>query len=289
MATGVWSQTPEPGTRFDVVSVKACKEGATPASGGRGGSAGGALQFHQPCTSVRNLILTAYYAYSDGKSHPPPFPPLDGGPGWIDSASYSIDATSDAPARLGTMRGPMLQLALEDRFQLKIHREMREGAAYSLVAGKNSPKLQAYHEGDCVDIGAVKPLVERAPQHVPGERPVLCGMNRTRNKPGAGLQVLDVPGTTLDYFCKVFLGIAFGDRPVINRTGLDGLYNIHLEFAPDESTPGPTGIPPGGEAAALAGPSIFVAIQQQLGLKLEPTKGSREFLIIDSIQRPTEN
>ncbi len=76
------------------------------------------------------------------------------------------------------------------------------------------------------------------------------------------------------------------DRPVIDKTGIPGMFTFHVEFAFDDSTPGLRPAPsdePGG------GPSIFTAVQEQLGLKLEPTKGPGDFLVIDSVERPSEN
>jgi uncharacterized protein (TIGR03435 family) len=70
----------------------------------------------------------------------------------------------------------------------------------------------------------------------------------------------------------------------MNKTGIAGLFDIHLEFEADESIPGP---PP--DSATPAGPSIVTALQQQLGLKLEPAKGPREFLVIDHVEKPSEN
>ena len=279
--------------KFDVVSVKPCQEGAAQSpSGGRGGSAAsGTTRFHLPCQTVKNLILQAYYAYADGRTHPPPFPPIEGGPGWIDSARYTIDAVADSAASRAVMNGPMLRALLEDRFQLKLHREMRDSPAYALVIAKGGAKLKPYHEGDCVDIGLVHPLSGPPPKVARGERPALCGSNRTHTNDAQ--VVWDIPGVSLDFFCRVFLGNAFQDRPVTNRTGLDGLYNIHLEFTPDEATPGPPDNSRAGNAAGAAavapGPSIFTALDEQLGLKLDPARAKREFLVVESIQRPSAN
>lgn len=104
-------------------------------------------------------------------------------------------------------------------------------------------------------------------------------------------------GRSLDDF-STLLGVSL-DHPVINKTGITGVFDIYLEFAIDEITPnflpgGPFD-PPGGGAAATtadpagAAPSIFTAIQEQLGLRLEPAKGLGEFLVIDSVERPSEN
>jgi uncharacterized protein (TIGR03435 family) len=113
------------------------------------------------------------------------------------------------------------------------------------------------------------------------------------NRKGANL-VLDAQGTNLTDFGHL---LAFGfDRPVIDKTGIAGKFDFHLEFTPDESTPkflGGTdrdGGPPSPAAAASdpVGPSIMTAIQQ-LGLKLEPAKGPKELLVIDRLERPTAN
>ncbi len=98
-------------------------------------------------------------------------------------------------------------------------------------------------------------------------------------------------GSTLDEFCKFALrGM---DRPVIDKTGLIGLFNIHLTYAPDESSDRTLRnhgtLEPDEPSDDPAGASIFTAIQQQLGLKLEAAKGPGSFLVIDSVQRPTEN
>ena len=102
---------------------------------------------------------------------------------------------------------------------------------------------------------------------------------------------MDAQGSTLTEFSQL-LGLVL-DRPVIDKTGIAGKFDIHLEFAADAATPK---FLPGGDMARFAGAasdrtgvSIFTAIQQHLGLKLEPAKGPREFLVIDHVERPTEN
>jgi uncharacterized protein (TIGR03435 family) len=75
------------------------------------------------------------------------------------------------------------------------------------------------------------------------------------------------------------------DRPVIDRTGIDGIFNFHVEFTADESTPN---LFDPYRPASDPGPSIFTAVLEQLGLKLEPAKGPRDFLVIDHVERPTE-
>jgi uncharacterized protein (TIGR03435 family) len=81
------------------------------------------------------------------------------------------------------------------------------------------------------------------------------------------------------------------NRYVIDKTGITGIFNIHVEFARDESAPGPPGVrPPGVEPSDTPpGPSIFTVLEQQLGLRLVPDKGPRGYIVIDSVQRPSEN
>jgi uncharacterized protein (TIGR03435 family) len=162
---------------------------------------------------------------------------------------------------------------------------------------KGGPKLTPHREGSCVDIGLVKPLTTLPPQHTPGERPAICGANHSGKGTGTNV-ILDVPGVTLDYFARTFLGIAFWGQPVVNKTGISGLFDIHLEYTSDASTPGPPMVrppvattPDGGPSAPdlIPGPSLSTALQQQLGLKLEPAKGPRELLVIDHVERPSDN
>jgi uncharacterized protein (TIGR03435 family) len=104
-----------------------------------------------------------------------------------------------------------------------------------------------------------------------------------RNGPNTTLKA---DASTLDYVCKL-LGLML-DRPVIDKTDLPGKYSVHLEFAVDQTTPGALEFtaPPSDE---LPAPSILTVVQQQLGLKLEPTRGPREYIVIDHVERPSEN
>jgi uncharacterized protein (TIGR03435 family) len=283
------AQTQTAPPKFDVISVKPCHPGVAPdAGGGRGEGGSKTARFHLPCGTVKNLILQAYYGFADGRRHPPPFPPIEG-PSWIDSARYVIDATTEGTVSREVMNGPMLQALLEDRFQLRLRRETRDAPGYALTAAKGGPKLKPFQAGDCVDLGFVTPLAGPAPQYKPGDRPVICGKTRGATQ-DAGNVVWDVPGTTLEFFTKTYIAMAFWDRPVVDKTGIGGLFDIHLEFTPDETTAGPPDSPrPPAEAGAVPGPTLFIALQQQLGLKLEPVKAPREFLVVDSIQRPTDN
>ena len=150
----------------------------------------------------------------------------------------------------------MLQALLEDRFKLKIHRETTDGPVYVLAVGKGISKLTPFREGNCIQT----PLTYPVPALAPDQR--YCKVLISSR--GA----VDAEGSTLSEFSKLLNLIL--DRPVIDKTGMQGRFDIHLEFSPDQATPKFMGPAPGVETAASnpTGPTIFTAIQEQLGLKL---------------------
>jgi uncharacterized protein (TIGR03435 family) len=226
---------------------------------------------------VTALINIAYVRFANGVRNGPQFVPLSGGPAWISSQRYVINAKADATASQETMQGPMLQALLEDRFKLKIHRETKEVPVFELTVAKGGPRLAPSKEESCTPADPARP-----PGPPPQGKWPPCGVLTMLTKgPNA---TLEPRGITLDAFAKNMLPTLL-DRLVINKTGIAGLFDIHLEFAVDESTPGLRLAPSDQPPAA----SIFTAIQEQLGLKLESAKGPGEFLIIDSVERPSEN
>jgi uncharacterized protein (TIGR03435 family) len=214
-------------------------------------------------------------------------PPLEGGPAWIDSDRYQVTAKAEGTPGQDMMHGPMLQALLEERCKLKVRRETREVPAYALTVAKNGPKLQTFQEGSCTVLDFSKPLPMPPPD-------IFCGLAGRKRK--ASSVDWNVKGATLDDFSRALGGDL--DRIVINKTGLAGRFDFHLEFAVDETTAGLNSLRVGGGEPAFpqptpsdppGGPSIFTAIQEQLGLKLESSKGPREFVIIDRVEKPSEN
>jgi uncharacterized protein (TIGR03435 family) len=181
-------------------------------------------------------------------------------PAWTDSETYDITAKvaeSGLPAfhrLLPRQRNPMLQPLLEDRFHLKSHYENKELPAYALVVAKGGSKLIA-----------VEPAITPDGGRDPG------GIRMGRGEITANAAPIAV---LLDGLSQQ-LG-----RPVVDRTGLAGHYNFTLQFTPAQAST---------DSQTDAGPSIFTAVQEQLGLKLESTKGAVPVLVIDHIERPTEN
>jgi uncharacterized protein (TIGR03435 family) len=143
-----------------------------------------------------------------------------------------------------------------------------------LTVAKGRPKLQPLKEGSCTPVD----FANRPEPPAPGEAlTVLCGtVSGRRIGPN---QVMDAHGMTLSEFCKFGKGLL--DRPIIDKTGITGRFDLHLEFAPANN--------PGATADDGTSPSIFTALQEQLGLKLEQARGPGEFLVIDHLERPSEN
>jgi bla regulator protein blaR1 len=284
--------------RFEVASIRLCGsgDGGGAKGGGRGGGGPGAQgpspdRLNMNCGPVKNLIRLAYVTYATGHFNPMERTPIEGGPAWIDSDRYQITAKAEGAPGQAMMRGPMLQALLEDRFKLKVRRESREVPAYALTLGKNSSKLQPFQEGSCRALDFSNPP---APPE-PGQRPLpICGLAmRRRSGPNV---TWEVRGATLDDLARA-LGSDL-DRIVINKTGIAGKFDLQMEFTPDETTAGLNSLRVAGGEPAFpqptasdppGGPSIFTAIQEQLGLKLESAKGPREFLVIDRVERPSEN
>jgi uncharacterized protein (TIGR03435 family) len=261
--------------KFEVASIKRCETNATSSGGRNGGLRTTPGRLSVTCLPVKFLIQAAYADSPDASV------PISGGPAWIESDLYDIEAKAENNPSREAMSGPMLQALLEERFKLRIHRESKEVPVYDLTVGKSGPKLQAFKEGSCVTNDP-----ERLPSAAPGQkRPTLCGSYSIGLK-GANL-TLDVHRRTMTEFSRQL----HLDRPVMDKTGITGLFDFHLEFASDGTTAGffPPGFQVPVPSDSAGGPSIFTAVQEQLGLKLEPAKGPGEFLVIESLERRSEN
>jgi uncharacterized protein (TIGR03435 family) len=198
--------------------------------------------------------------------------PLTGGPAWLDSDFYDITATAEGAPSVPLMLGPMMQVLLEDRFHLKVHREAKEGAVYFLSAARGGPKLQPFTEGSCVPFSTPLPPLK------PGQD--VCRNLISVRSPAS----MQAQGATLDEFCHLLRPVL--GRPVLNRTGIAGRFNMRVEFSREGTRLAANGAPVSDPAGP---PSIFTALQEQLGLRLEAGRGPVEMLVIDSIERPAEN
>lgn len=266
--TGTSTSRPE----FEVASVKMS----------RGRPADGAVRitpgsFSAASLTLRRLILVAYRMRDFQISN---------GPGWIDSERYDIDAKTDAANGTDPML-LMLQTLLEDRFQLRFHREQNEGPVYLLTVAKNGIKM---HKASCIPFDPNNlPKQVALPDQ---ERALQCsGITRRRDGlDGDGMSMEDSTGPAFQSVAGQLSLIL--DRPVLNRTALTGRFDVHLRWA-DQAATDPQSTPANSNSsvpsADSSGPSIFTAIQEQLGLRLEAGKGPVDKFVIDQVVRPSEN
>jgi len=190
------------------------------------------------------------------------------GPAWISEEKFDITAKAEGP---GAAMREMLQSLLADRFNLKVHREKRELPVYALMVSGLKMKLSKDQT----------PWAGDFPNGSPDGRPT-TGASPTVLSPGRFL------GEAIPMSMFVTLLADKLGRPVINKTGLMGRYDIDLRYVPG------SGQSPSDEAdqsrqADASTPSLFTAIREQLGLRLESAKGPVEVLVIDHIDRPSEN
>jgi uncharacterized protein (TIGR03435 family) len=259
-AVAVFGQSPTPPPAFEVASIKP----ATPPADGRlmirmGGDPG---RLDYSNVSLRDIIRNAYKVRNDQIS----------GPDWLNSERYDLKAKLPAGASRDDVPA-MLQTLLKDRFKLASHKESKVLPIYALVLAKSGPKLQPAEAA-----GGMRMMMGPKGRHFTGK-------------------------ATLVQLAEMLSNMS--DRPVVDMTDLKGAYDIDLEFTSDVSPegmrigmpgpgpgPGPGG--PSGEARlhdeSADAPTLFTALQEKLGLKLDPRKAPVDIYVIDHAERvPTEN
>lgn len=258
---------------FEVASVKP-SDSTSPAP--RAGPVIRPEQFH--ARAPIQLLVSLAYGVKPAR--------ISGWPEWTEGASYDVRANTGKPSTRDEVL-VMLQTLLAERFSLKVHRETREMDIYALVVAKpgaTGPKLQPV----AVNCETKKLLDRSGPGlFAPDARPA-CGTNvRTiRMVAGPSITTSKRAAVTMQQIA-VSLEDGVG-RPVINRTRLTGTFDTELTYV-TENPPGPFFPPPSRPQPPPDGVSLRDAIRQQLGLDLRSERGPVEFLIIDSIERPTPN
>jgi uncharacterized protein (TIGR03435 family) len=265
---------------FEVASVKSNKSGDMGARLQR--QPGGRVNaVNMP---LRDLIQFAYQVR--------PFQ-IEGAPAWAATARYDIIAKAEGdlpfgpPVPGGQPPAEMLMLRtlLADRFKLAVHMETRELPIYALTLARADRKLGPQLKPSTTDCAALFNAAGRSgapppPPPGPGE-PMQCGMRIGPGRFSGGDFSMDALANALGTMVQ---------RPVVDRTGLSGTYQADLTFQM-EAIPGPGGAliqpPPGPVDQNL--PSLFTAVQEQLGLKLESTRGPVEMLVIDRVEPPVED
>lgn len=234
---------------FEVVSIK-----PVAASDGRimiGMAPGG--RFNANGTNVRFLIGMAYEVRDFQ---------ISGGPSWISDDRFQINAKADTEQERIPQEQfrKMLKHMLAERFGLKVHEEEKEGSVYHLVQSKSGLKMPENKETD----------------------------QRNRNfRMGRGQ--INANGIPMSEFVRM-LSQMLG-RQVIDKTGLTANYNVELQWTPEPGQGMGFGPPPPGASPPVdtTGPTIFTALEEKLGLKLESAKGPVKVLVIDSVAKPSEN
>src|SRR5215467_14450087 len=182
---------------------------------------------------------------------------VSGGPGWANSRDYKFDIRAKSPAAAPEDQvRRMVQTLLSDRFHLKFHRQTRESSGYALTVASGGSKLKVSAPSDTTGgLRSVNPLT------------------------GQKMSI----GELVDYLSAVVLSV-----PVVDQTGLSGLYDFTVRWTPDESQFRGAG-GRGFYAGDPNGPTIFQAFPEQLGLKLEAKKVPTDFILIDEADQPSEN
>jgi uncharacterized protein (TIGR03435 family) len=276
-STIVLAQAPSDGPRFEVVSIKRNTSDAL-------GSNGSSERPDGAFTLLNIPMMTLI-----GRAQFPPIAPIDfvGLPEWAQRDRYDVSATSPL-SRPATPqeRAAMMRAMLADRVKLVTHVETRELAVYDLVLARSDGRLGPGikpSEVDCVAKAAADAAALAAGQPPPprtfpdmnAPQPPCSGLNVTRGMEG---------DTTMENLARLLRGVGGAGRPVVDKTGLSGSYRIKVEFDRAAGQRGPDIAPTPGSL-----PTVFSALPEQLGLKLVPSKAEREVLVIDRLDRPSEN
>jgi uncharacterized protein (TIGR03435 family) len=267
VACVILSSAQAPPPSFDVASVKENTSGSS--QGGFAPPTAGRMRITN--TPLRFILEYAFQL----RRHQ-----LIGAPDWTESVSFDITATFPAdPPRTEDDQRAMLRALLVDRFGLRTHRERREIPIYALVMARKDGALGPQlvrSTFDCEQwIADKRPPADAgrpSPVTSGGKRPV-CQMIATRFFITAGTQTIQQLTNALQ---------ALTGRPVADRTELAGAFDFDLQW-----TSGPVAPAPGAKPPADDGPSIFAALQEQLGLRLESGRDTFDVVVVDAVQRPT--
>ncbi len=221
-------------------------------------------RFHGSYVTLLDLMTTAY-----GIEHAR----ISGWPSWVLSDRFDVIATLPRGAPQGQIP-LMLQTLLSDRFKLSVRRESRMTRVYALVLAKGGPKLKRSEPEDSASPGRNPTPVSSAPLILGsnGAMGICCGKARLNR-------------VSMERFAVLLS--AETDRPVRDETGIQGVYDVSLEWTADVAAPQPGRDTV--EAPAPTGPSIYTAVQEQLGLRLEPRNAPLEYLVIEHVEKPDAN
>jgi uncharacterized protein (TIGR03435 family) len=259
---------------YDIVSIKPAKPGGAGANGLFGNGIEYAADGLRANSTVISLIQSAYGVDADR---------ISGAQKWVMSEKFSIDAkmessVADEINKLSTderdaARQHMLQALLADRFKLAVRTESKELPVYELVIAKNGLKIQEAKPCDTYADG----IKGGNGKGLGGD--LMVGFGSAGTVRAQGIEI----GTFVQGLSKYL------KRPVVDKTGLTGRYDFTLHYAPDAKPYAPIGGASDDAASDPTGPSIFTAIQEQLGLKLEAKKDPLAMIAIEHVERPSGN
>jgi uncharacterized protein (TIGR03435 family) len=264
---------------FDVVSIKPNRSGSLArAIGPQPGGFGGLN------VTARELIA---YAYGVPQNQAAQL--VDGGPDWLGSDRFNVDARVNGPRLAPEQFPPLIQRLLADRFHLVAHRETRPIPVFALVAIPDaSERTRKLRRNTAVDCEA-----RRAAARAAGGPPPLTGSGAAAaDRLTCALRIFpgEMHGDAVSMSMLAGYLDAFAGRTVVDRTGLNGYYDVDLVWTPDAPAPGtPVRRPPDAPPVDPNGPSFFTALEEQLGVKLQSETAPMSELVIDSIDRPEEN
>jgi uncharacterized protein (TIGR03435 family) len=236
--------------QFEVASLKPSQPG------GRGGGirpTPGGERYVASNIPLKLLITVAYRIRADQ---------VVGGPAWIGTDLYDINAKAERPSSIEALH-LMLQNLLAERFKLQFHRETKVLPIYALMVDKGGAKLQPDEAQSAGD-----PWIDNTVDHFPQ-------------------MTMHGKFVPMDYFAWRLSMML--DRPVLDQTKLTGGYDFELKFTRELPPGTPEGALINGAPIDTSGPTIFEAIRQQLGLKLERQKGPVDIMVLDHAERPVEN
>jgi len=262
--TAPFATTPAAPLAFDAISIHPTKPGMTTTINGvttnRSFARATPDGYSVGNDTLKDLIMDAYNVKWDT---------IVGGPDWIGTTGYDIDAkvtpAADAPPPKLTraQRKQMIQSMLADRFKLIVHNETKDAPIYELQLAKSGSKLPESTPNDGFAKGIKGPDGNPAPIGYP----VMLGRGRLFG------QAVTID-SLIDYLKQEL------KRPVVDKTGLTGKYDLSLQWTPDNTL---------ADSPLAGGPSIFTAVQEQLGLKLTSTHGPVKTLVIDHVEPPSPN
>jgi len=242
--------------QFAVASVRPSKSEARPEIGNSNGRG------RAKNATLKMIMATAYQV---------PIFQISGGPAWVDSERFDIEAKAEDPKTGYIQLRLMMQSLLEDRFRLRLHRETRVSSVYFLVTSKGGARMS--RSADQTSPDATGP--PSSPADGPPRGSVLMG---------AGILLANA--ASMSVLAKVLTPEL--EHPVLDRTDLNGRYDVRLKWMPEIQSADA----PGGREAATSTldlPGLFTALREQLGLELKAGRGPVEFLRIDSAEKPSPN